>query len=330
MCEDDFPAFSEMLDAVAGLYPRGAVLAQQKAMFFRVLSGYSLPAVQAGVDAHVRDTERGRFLPLPADVIAQLDGMAADDGRPGPEVAWATAIRAKDEAATLVWTEETSQAWGVAHAVHQAGDEVGARMAFKEAYTRLIADARKARKPVRWVESLGHDPAQGAEVIAQAQAAGLLPAPAPVALLKGPAEAEPTPAQLRKGKKRVAELMLKLNAERSPNGLRQKVERLQSLADAGTASPAQRAWLADATALPAATVQPSGTTVGVPREQWPWIKREQQAAAARETQGQELALSPAWAAGASSATSARTTPRREPASLWSACARMERTATATK
>lgn len=85
-----------------------------------------------------------------ADVITRLD-----DGRPGVEEAWAMIPR--DEAATVVWTDEMAKAWGVARPLLEMGEDVAARMAFKEHYGAAVQRARDERKPVCWMASLGHD-----------------------------------------------------------------------------------------------------------------------------------------------------------------------------
>lgn len=78
-----------------------------------------------------------------------------DDGRPGPEEAWA--MMPRDEAQSVIWSAEMAEAFGVAGPLLEAGDRVGARMAFKEAYAKLVSKARDERRPVRWTPSLGHD-----------------------------------------------------------------------------------------------------------------------------------------------------------------------------
>lgn len=190
MHDRDAQPFFDLLDDVWGMYPQAKVPSDgQKAMFFRALSDLTIAQVRAGFDAHVRDPQRGRFAPLPADVIAQVEGNAARDTRPGPEEAWSIALQANDEAKTLVWTEEIAQAWGIAGEVRRQGDDIGARMTFKEAYNRLVAEARAARKPAQWTATLGLDASQRDEALQRAHSAGLLPKPERLSELPAPAHA---------------------------------------------------------------------------------------------------------------------------------------------
>jgi hypothetical protein len=180
MVEADFTEFRELLDAVCSLLSRGAYVpnATNTALFFRALQEHPIGAVRAAFEAHVKDPQRGRFVPTPADLIAQLQGTAENDGRPGADEAWAGALGAADEDATIVWTDEMAQAWFAAKPVFELGDKVGARMAFRDAYERIVAEARKARQPVRWQTSLGHDKRQRAAAIREAVDMGRLPSSA--------------------------------------------------------------------------------------------------------------------------------------------------------
>jgi hypothetical protein len=189
----DLEPFGAMLDAVCGLLSRGAYTPNEvsTAIFFRALQPWPFEQIRSAFDAHVRDPERGRFVPTPADILAQLHGRTANDGRPGPEEAWSIAIRGMDESATVVWTDEICAAWAVARPVMQLGDEVGARMAFKEAYTRILAEARASGTPMAWVTSLGHDPEQRAAAVREAVVLKRLPQSAAEALLPAPREAVP-------------------------------------------------------------------------------------------------------------------------------------------
>jgi len=184
MFETDFDEFSVALDAVCSLLSRGAYVpsSTNTALFFRALARHDLVDVRAALDAHVSDPKRGRFVPVPADILAQIEGLAADDGRPGPEEAWACALRSSDEAKTIVWTAEMAEAWAIARGVFEIGDEVGARMAFKESYVRLVEEARRARRPAHWLSSLGFDQQQRDEALIAAAAAGRIAAPELVAL----------------------------------------------------------------------------------------------------------------------------------------------------
>jgi hypothetical protein len=95
------------------------------------------------------------------DIVARLD-----DGRPGVDEAWA--MMPRSEAASVVWTDEMARAWGEAAGLLAAGDVAGARKAFNEAYLKAVLEARLARKPVRWMPSLGSDPAERESVLADA------------------------------------------------------------------------------------------------------------------------------------------------------------------
>jgi len=178
MVDSDLPAFRVRLDAVSSMLSRGRYVpdAVAGAVFFRALAAYPLQGVLAAFDAHVSDPDRGRFPPLPADIIAKLEQHVADDGRPGAEEAWALAMRSTDEAETIVWTAEAAEAMGICRPILSAGDEVGARMAFREAYTRLVDTARRARIAPQWTPSLGHDHERRERAIAEAAQRGLLDA----------------------------------------------------------------------------------------------------------------------------------------------------------
>lgn len=178
MRETDFDEFCTMLDDACRLLSRGAYApdARASALFFRQVARWSIDEVRDAFDAHLSDPQRGRFPPTPADIVAQLKGAAENDGRPGAEEAWTIALQAMDEAASACWTAEIAQALPAARVVLANGDEVGARMAFREVYTRLVDDARARRRPVEWSLTFGHDPQRRAIAARQAVELGRLPA----------------------------------------------------------------------------------------------------------------------------------------------------------
>lgn len=104
-----------------------------------------------------------------ADVVARLD-----DGRPGPEEAWAAIP--KDEHASTVWTDEMRVAFGASAPLIAAGDLVAARMAFLEVYRAELARARSEGRPVRWEISLGWDPRHREAILDEAVRLGRITA----------------------------------------------------------------------------------------------------------------------------------------------------------
>lgn len=127
-------------------------------------------------------------------LAAILERVAECDGRPGSEEAWAIALASNDEAETVVWTEEIALAMSVASPLLEARDKVAARMAFCEAYERIVRVARQAGIPCHWVASLGTDAGRRATALASAvqvgriahsQALQYLPAPDDVNVVAG-------------------------------------------------------------------------------------------------------------------------------------------------
>jgi hypothetical protein len=88
------------------------------------------------------------------------------DGRPSSDEAWA--MLPKDEATSAVLTQETLAAMNPAMQLYHEGDEVGARMAFRETYNREVQQSRDKGVPVCWIPSLGFDKRGRDSVIAEA------------------------------------------------------------------------------------------------------------------------------------------------------------------
>lgn len=128
------------------------------------LKAYSESVVLHALD-RCRKELRGRLT-----FGAILERIEEGDGRPGADEAWAIAISAQDEAETVVWTDEIAHAFGVAKPILDARDKVGARMAFRDAYERMVRESRLACQPVRWVASIGHDPERRATALSAAVA----------------------------------------------------------------------------------------------------------------------------------------------------------------
>lgn len=156
MQQSELKAFHAILSDCLSFWsgPPSATIA---AIWFRTLSAYELPTLSAAFSAHMRDPVNGKFEPKPGHIVEQIERMAKLDGRPGQEEAWAISLGARSEDETVVWTHECVQAWVAAKPVMDLGDEVGARMAFKETYSRLVAEARARFEPATWEVSEGFD-----------------------------------------------------------------------------------------------------------------------------------------------------------------------------
>ena len=144
------------------------------------LAGYDFTAV-ANTLNRCRKEQTGRLT-----LKGILDLLSPAGGWLTANEAWSLALPAADERNTVVWTSEASKAWSVALPLLEVGDKVGARMAFIAAYERHVSTAKsEGKQPVHEV-SAGWDAAGRDLAIQQAQIAGLLPPPAPVAALPPP------------------------------------------------------------------------------------------------------------------------------------------------
>jgi hypothetical protein len=133
------------------------VTAERQALYAEALA--DIGPDQLGI-AFRRARNELKWFPKIAEIreLAGALGNASDDGRPGPEEAWARMPKGERiEDDTIVWCEEECAAYGACRSLLLGGDQIGARMAFKERYEKEVAEARSRNKPVRWVVSAGYD-----------------------------------------------------------------------------------------------------------------------------------------------------------------------------
>lgn len=138
--------------------------------------------------ARCRRECRGRLT-----VAAIVDRLA--DGRPGPEEAWSMIPR--DEAATVVWTDEMAAAYGVASQLLAEDGPIPTRMAFLEKYRELVSVARAEGTAPTWQVSLGWDKAGREGPIQDAVRLGRLSADHAARLLPAPVERPALPSAAR-------------------------------------------------------------------------------------------------------------------------------------
>lgn len=146
-------------------------------MMAKDLQQYPLSTVIEAL-SRLRRESKGRF--SLAAIIDQVEQLQPD-GRPGADEAWAMIPR--DEYASCVMTEEMGEALHVAQPLLNEGDQVAARMAFKEAYTRLVDANKRAGIKPKWFPSLGMDKEAREAVLAEAVRLGRLGADHAMGLL---------------------------------------------------------------------------------------------------------------------------------------------------
>lgn len=202
MKDSEKAEFSQVVRAMFDNYGRQAPLPETLRLWWGMLAQFDIVAVRNACQRHIESEPK--FPPTIAQLLAILR-PAELSGRPGPEEAWSIAVRACDEAETVVMNDEIALAWGAAKPIFDLGDEVGARMAFKEVYERQVS---AAKEPVKWWPSIGTDQHKRDAALSEAKRAGLLPAPQVSALLPNHTSDKGCPEGLKRLKEAMQELRL--------------------------------------------------------------------------------------------------------------------------
>lgn len=147
--------------------------ATSRAMMAEELAAYPLDSVLESLSRCRKELRTRLTL---AEVIRRIQ-----DGRPGAEEAWASMPRTEWESAML--TAESAEALHAAQSLIDGGDEVAARMCFREVYERAVAKARADGIPVKWEFSAGWKREGRAPVLAEAVRLGRISQDRAMALL---------------------------------------------------------------------------------------------------------------------------------------------------
>lgn len=138
------------------------------AMMAKDLSVYHQDVVIEALGILRRESKFKMTLAAVIEKVEQLQ----PDGRPGADEAWA--MIPKDEQTSVVMTDEMAEAFGIAKPILDDGDKIAARMAFKEAYARIVVANKTAGIKPKWFPSLGADKNGRDLVIAEAVRLGRL------------------------------------------------------------------------------------------------------------------------------------------------------------
>lgn len=148
MKDSDMLKFFDFLDGCGSVYDKEIKEAQAK-IFFNALAEYDFNAVEKSFNAHIRTS---KFFPTPADIIQNIPKPKLA-GHIGSDEAWQLALKAMDERNSVVLNEQIMKARECAMDIYYSGDKVGARMAFRDAYNRIILESPNPT----WFVSLGFD-----------------------------------------------------------------------------------------------------------------------------------------------------------------------------
>jgi len=91
----DKQGFAQTVSAIAELYGKDISQAGFQ-IWWSALEHYSLAKVQQAFSDHVKDPDRGQWMPKPADIVRQIDG-----GRPSPDEIIAMALNPTDPIGVL-------------------------------------------------------------------------------------------------------------------------------------------------------------------------------------------------------------------------------------
>lgn len=202
MRSEDLPQFAALLADVLAGYGKPLPEKAEIGIWFKQLSPFQPAVIRKAFEAY--RMERPDFAPVPNGIVARCKLL---DGRPDENEAWAVALTSQDEHETVVWTAEMAEAFNLSRPLLDAGDEIGARMAFKDAYKRLVGEARAMNKPAAWTVSAGWDATRRQIAVEKAVVAGLLAGPQPhLALPNESGMTAAEPEGLRRLKEALAQL----------------------------------------------------------------------------------------------------------------------------
>lgn len=161
----DKAKFSRIMATMAEVYGR-TLTPEMTAVYWSVFNRYPIEDIEQAARKHV---ETAKFFPSPAELLEYMPSARTNQHIGGDE-AWSIVIDSFDEQSTVVMTQQIAEARGIALPIYQSGDEIGARVAFRDAYNRII---KTAGDPV-WFVSAGHDAARRVDAIAKAVSMGRL------------------------------------------------------------------------------------------------------------------------------------------------------------
>ena len=159
MTTNEKKEFAEFIASIFEIY--SAKITPASIMIWtNMMNNYPFSVIK---DALLHHVQHSTFAPKPADMI---NFIKSKDGRPSADEAWAMIPR--NEYVSAVLTQDMLTAMAAAQPLLNEGDQVAARMAFKDSYNNLVNEARNKCTPIAWFPSLGEDKNGRESVITEA------------------------------------------------------------------------------------------------------------------------------------------------------------------
>lgn len=165
MKDTDKRKFLESITGCAAIY-RVELKNPQIAIYWELLKEFETDQVLYAIQQHLKTA---KFFPVPAELIDLIPSASASK-HIGADEAWSLCISSFDERATVVITQQIAEARAIALPIWNSGDEIGARVAFRDAYNRLLKTAQSPQ----WHVSIGFDTNGRVDAISDAVAKGRL------------------------------------------------------------------------------------------------------------------------------------------------------------
>lgn len=149
MSPSDKAAFAEILTTVFDAYGK-PVSKPGATLWWNLMSQYDIDAFRRACNAHMLDAERGRFMPLPADIVRLIEGSGGDRAAVAFEKA-RTAIRSVGPYRSVVFDDPlihacVEQLGGWTRICDWSSDEVPFRAKEFTDHYRALAARREVPK----------------------------------------------------------------------------------------------------------------------------------------------------------------------------------------
>lgn len=170
MTENDKKQFAELLADTMEVFEK-QVSATTVGIWFNVLQRYTIEEIQYGFSAYMNT---GKFSPKPADIVEAISERAGSVWKTADE-AFAVVLALTDESSTVIATDAIMEAMdGLWDLVRD--NAISGRMAFKEAYERIMKHGKLTGRVPQSFVSVGTDQDKRRDVIENGYRAGLITA----------------------------------------------------------------------------------------------------------------------------------------------------------